>query len=313
MPGHHPRAVRAAGDARSPPPRARLGAGPRPGALRGVGQRASTCALGAGAVATSTLGLDPDMTAERLGLRTARSATRSTPWATATSSRSSSPTPPSAPRTSPAWRADLARWTDEALGWAELDEAFTTGSSMMPQKRNPDIAELARGKAARVGARFGAARRRCCRASRSGITATCRRTRSRRSMRPTRWSSCCRRCGARVPPCTSTRRRCAPRARPTGSTRPTSRRRSSAPACRSDEAHRRTGALLKELGGGASFAGATWTRRSGRAFGVPNGAAMLDPDRSVAARTMPGGPSPVSVRAQADALDVSSPRKGPAA
>ena len=43
--------------------------------------------------------------------------------------------------------ADLARWSDESLGWAELDEAYSTGSSMMPQKRNPDTAELARAKA----------------------------------------------------------------------------------------------------------------------------------------------------------------------
>ena len=42
--------------------------------------------------------------------------------------------------------ADLARWTDASLGWAELDEAYSTGSSMMPQKRNPDTAELARGE-----------------------------------------------------------------------------------------------------------------------------------------------------------------------
>ena len=47
------------------------------------------------------------------------------------------------------WPPTLARWTDPALGWAELDEAYTTGSSMMPQKRNPDTAELARAKAAR--------------------------------------------------------------------------------------------------------------------------------------------------------------------
>ena len=52
--------------------------------------------------------------------------------------------------------ADLARWTDRALGWAELDEAYTTGSSMMPQKRNPDTAELARAKAARIAAGFAA-------------------------------------------------------------------------------------------------------------------------------------------------------------
>ncbi len=34
-------------------------------------------------------------------------------------------------------------------GWAEIDDAFATGSSIMPQKKNPDVAELARGKAGR--------------------------------------------------------------------------------------------------------------------------------------------------------------------
>src|SRR5207302_7128753 len=34
--------------------------------------------------------------------------------------------------------------------FVELDEAFTTGSSIMPQKRNPDVAELLRGKTGRV-------------------------------------------------------------------------------------------------------------------------------------------------------------------
>ena len=41
-------------------------------------------------------------------------------------------------------------WTSEELGFARLDDAYATGSSMLPQKKNPDIAELARGKAGRV-------------------------------------------------------------------------------------------------------------------------------------------------------------------
>ena len=36
------------------------------------------------------------------------------------------------------------------FAWAKLDDAFSTGSSIMPQKKNPDIAELARGKAGRL-------------------------------------------------------------------------------------------------------------------------------------------------------------------
>ena len=64
------------------------------------------------------------------------------------------------------------------------------GSSMMPQKRNPDTAELARGKAARVAADF-VSRRRCYKGCRSGITATSRRTRNRPSTPPTPSSWCC--------------------------------------------------------------------------------------------------------------------------
>jgi argininosuccinate lyase len=41
-------------------------------------------------------------------------------------------------------------WTSDEFGFARLDDAYSTGSSMLPQKKNPDIAELARGKAGRV-------------------------------------------------------------------------------------------------------------------------------------------------------------------
>ena len=40
-------------------------------------------------------------------------------------------------------------WTSTEFGWARLDDAWATGSSIMPQKKNPDIAELARGKSGR--------------------------------------------------------------------------------------------------------------------------------------------------------------------
>ena len=41
-------------------------------------------------------------------------------------------------------------WSSTEFGFIEIGEAFTTGSSIMPQKRNPDVAELARGKTGRV-------------------------------------------------------------------------------------------------------------------------------------------------------------------
>jgi argininosuccinate lyase len=45
---------------------------------------------------------------------------------------------------------DLVLWSSEEFGFAEIADAYTTGSSIMPQKKNPDIAELIRGKAGRV-------------------------------------------------------------------------------------------------------------------------------------------------------------------
>ena len=40
--------------------------------------------------------------------------------------------------------------TSREFGWAKLDDRWSTGSSIMPQKKNPDVAELARGKAGRL-------------------------------------------------------------------------------------------------------------------------------------------------------------------
>ncbi|HTY82066.1 MAG TPA: argininosuccinate lyase [Dehalococcoidales bacterium] len=45
---------------------------------------------------------------------------------------------------------ELALWSSAEFAFIELDDAFTTGSSIMPQKKNPDVAELARGKTGRV-------------------------------------------------------------------------------------------------------------------------------------------------------------------
>jgi argininosuccinate lyase len=45
---------------------------------------------------------------------------------------------------------ELILWSHPALGWAEISEEYCTGSSLMPQKRNPDMPELARGKTGRV-------------------------------------------------------------------------------------------------------------------------------------------------------------------
>ena len=45
---------------------------------------------------------------------------------------------------------ELILWSSDEFSFVELDDAFTTGSSIMPQKKNPDLAELIRGKTGRV-------------------------------------------------------------------------------------------------------------------------------------------------------------------
>ena len=45
---------------------------------------------------------------------------------------------------------EIIIWSSQEFGFIELDEAYATGSSIMPQKKNPDIAEIARGKTGRV-------------------------------------------------------------------------------------------------------------------------------------------------------------------
>ena len=50
---------------------------------------------------------------------------------------------------------ELILWSSREFGFIEIGEAFTTGSSIMPQKKNPDVAELARGKTGRVYGNIG--------------------------------------------------------------------------------------------------------------------------------------------------------------
>ncbi len=45
---------------------------------------------------------------------------------------------------------ELVLWSSTEFNFVELDDAFCTGSSIMPQKKNPDVAELVRGKTGRV-------------------------------------------------------------------------------------------------------------------------------------------------------------------
>jgi argininosuccinate lyase len=112
-------------------------------------RRASRSPLGAGALAGSSLGLDPHAVASDLGL--------GAPLANSIDAVSDRD-----------WVAEflfatamigvhLSRLAEEVIlmtsrefAWARLDDAWSTGSSIMPQKKNPDVAELARGKSGRL-------------------------------------------------------------------------------------------------------------------------------------------------------------------
>jgi argininosuccinate lyase len=51
--------------------------------------------------------------------------------------------------------ADLVLWSTPYLGFARIGDGYASGSSMLPHKRNPDVAELIRGRAARANAQLG--------------------------------------------------------------------------------------------------------------------------------------------------------------
>lgn len=48
------------------------------------------------------------------------------------------------------WCEEMVIWTSQPFGFVELPDAFCTGSSIMPQKKNPDVPELVRGKTGRI-------------------------------------------------------------------------------------------------------------------------------------------------------------------
>ncbi len=112
-------------------------------------QRIDVSPLGAGALAGSSLPLDPDFTADRLGF--------SARFENSMDAVGSRDHIAEALFALTLVAINLSRigeefvlWTTEEFGFARLDDAYATGSSMLPQKKNPDIAELARGKAGRL-------------------------------------------------------------------------------------------------------------------------------------------------------------------
>lgn len=117
--------------------------------LRDLDARLSVSPYGSGALAGTSLGLDPELVARTLGF----------------SSSVPNSIDGTASRDLVAEEAyvlaqigvDLSRlsedvilWCTHEFGFATLDDAWSTGSSIMPQKKNPDVAELARGKAGRL-------------------------------------------------------------------------------------------------------------------------------------------------------------------
>jgi argininosuccinate lyase len=112
-------------------------------------KRASVSPLGSGALAGSSLPLDPEATAAELGFDTAA----------ANSMDAVSDRDFAAEFLFIAALAgvhlsrlgeEIVLWASQEFRWIEMDDTYATGSSIMPQKKNPDVAELARGKSGRL-------------------------------------------------------------------------------------------------------------------------------------------------------------------
>ena len=111
--------------------------------------RAARSPMGAGALAGSSLGLDPEAVAAELGFDSVLGNS-----VDAVSDRDFAAeflfvAAMLAVHLSRIGE-EVALWSSVEFSWARLDDGFSTGSSIMPQKKNPDAAELARGKAGRL-------------------------------------------------------------------------------------------------------------------------------------------------------------------
>ena len=111
--------------------------------------RAGVSPYGGGALAGSTLGLDPALVARELGLdrpaensldgTASRDVVAEFAFITAMIGVNLS-----------RFSEEIILWNTREFGFVTLDDGYSTGSSIMPQKKNPDIAELARGKSGRL-------------------------------------------------------------------------------------------------------------------------------------------------------------------
>jgi argininosuccinate lyase len=112
-------------------------------------RRLDVSPLGAGALAGSSLPLDPDFSARELGF-----AARFENSLDAVSDRDFVAEGLFALTLLAVHLSRIGEefvlWSSDEFGFVRLDDAYSTGSSMLPQKKNPDIAELARGKAGRL-------------------------------------------------------------------------------------------------------------------------------------------------------------------
>ncbi len=111
--------------------------------------RTSVSSLGAGALAGSSLPLDPAFTAKNLGFDST--------FANSIDAVSDRDYVAEALFICAMIGNHLSRigeewtlWSSQEFAWAKVADAYSTGSSIMPQKKNPDIAELARGKSGRL-------------------------------------------------------------------------------------------------------------------------------------------------------------------
>ncbi len=117
--------------------------------------RVNVCPLGSGAIAGSTLPLDREFVARELGFVDAHDK----PMVTQNSMDGVADRDYIVEFCATAALLavhqsrlceDLVLWTSAEFGFIEIGDAYTTGSSLMPQKKNPDICELVRGKTGRV-------------------------------------------------------------------------------------------------------------------------------------------------------------------
>jgi len=117
--------------------------------------RANVCPLGSGAIAGSTLRLDREEVARLLGFVDGKGRPRvSQNSMDAVSDRDFAVEFCAAAALLAAHLSrlseDLVLWSGAEFGFIRIADAYTTGSSLMPQKKNPDVAELTRGKTGRV-------------------------------------------------------------------------------------------------------------------------------------------------------------------